>query len=95
MSVSAHNDASLDIIVEGPFTLFAPTDDAFKALQPADLIKLVADPKELKNTMTSHILAGTVYSRGLSTGKLHLARGEFVPVILNESMNGLALVSSR
>lgn len=64
----------------GPFTLFAPTDDAFAALPTGALDSLVANPPELKRVLLSHVVPGTTYSRGLSTGTLALARGGTVPI---------------
>lgn len=49
----------------GPFTLFAPTDDAFKALPAGALDNLIANPEQLKKVLLDHVVSGTVYSRGL------------------------------
>jgi len=62
----------------------APTDEAFKALPAGALDSLVANPAELKKTLLSHVLGGTAYSRGLSNGKINLARGGSVPVLVNQ-----------
>ncbi|KAK6176865.1 hypothetical protein SNE40_015082 [Patella caerulea] len=53
----------------GPFTLFAPSDEAFSKLPPAELDKLLNDPKLLKNILLYHTLKGTVYSAGLTNGE--------------------------
>jgi transforming growth factor-beta-induced protein len=71
--------------VAGPFTLFAPTDDAFKALPAGVLDSLLNKPKELQKVLLSHVVPATLYSRGLSSGQLHLARGGDVAVTVNES----------
>lgn len=43
---------------EGPFTVFAPTDDAFDALPEGTLDSLLADPEALADVLTYHVVAG-------------------------------------
>uniref|UniRef100_A0A0P5D7H1 Fasciclin domain-containing protein n=1 Tax=Daphnia magna TaxID=35525 RepID=A0A0P5D7H1_9CRUS len=69
----------------GPFTLFAPSDDAFKALPAGVLNSLFTNPSELKKVLLSHVIPTTVYSRGLSSGHLNLARGGKVAVTVSQS----------
>jgi len=45
---------------EGPFTVFAPTDEAFAALPEADLNALLADPEALAEVLTYHVVSGKV-----------------------------------
>ena len=45
--------------------MFAPTDDAFKALPAGALDNLIANPEQLKKVLLDHVVSGTVYSRGL------------------------------
>lgn len=45
---------------EGPYTVFAPTDDAFAALPEGTLDSLLADPEALKNILLYHVVAGEV-----------------------------------
>jgi len=42
----------------GPFTVLAPTDDAFAKLPPGALDKLIANPAQLKKVLTYHVIAG-------------------------------------
>ena len=44
----------------GPFTVFAPTDDAFKKLPAGTVDKLLADPEALKKILLYHVVAGKV-----------------------------------
>ena len=46
----------------GPFTVFAPTDDAFAALPAGALDKLLADPEALKQVLLYHVVSGKVTS---------------------------------
>lgn len=45
---------------EGPFTVFAPTDEAFAALPPGALDALLADPAKLKQVLLYHVVPGKV-----------------------------------
>ena len=44
----------------GPFTVFAPTDDAFATLPAGTLDKLLADPEALKKILLYHVVSGDV-----------------------------------
>lgn len=43
----------------GPFTVFAPSDEAFAAVDPAALRSLSADPTALAGVLTLHVVPGT------------------------------------
>ncbi|HSJ14396.1 MAG TPA: fasciclin domain-containing protein [Longimicrobiales bacterium] len=45
---------------EGPFTVFAPTDEAFAKLPAGTVEKLLADPAALRQVLTYHVLPGLV-----------------------------------
>ena len=47
---------------EGPFTVFAPTDEAFAALPAGTLDGLLADPEALKKVLLYHVVSGKVTS---------------------------------
>ena len=44
----------------GPFTVFAPTDDAFKKFTPDDLEALLTDVHQLQKILKYHVVAGKV-----------------------------------
>jgi uncharacterized surface protein with fasciclin (FAS1) repeats len=44
----------------GPFTVFAPTDEAFAALPDGTLEELLADPEALKDILLYHVVSGEV-----------------------------------
>ncbi|WP_322796541.1 fasciclin domain-containing protein [Tepidiforma sp.] len=52
---------------EGPFTVFAPTDEAFAALPAGTLDSLLANKDELTKVLTYHVVAGRVTSDQVST----------------------------
>jgi uncharacterized surface protein with fasciclin (FAS1) repeats len=56
----------------GPFTVFAPTDEAFAKLPAATLAGLLADPVALKKILLYHVVSGEVMASqvvGLTTAK--------------------------
>lgn len=55
---------------EGPFTVFAPTDEAFAALPEGTVEGLLADPEALAAILTYHVVAGKVMSTDLSDGMM-------------------------
>jgi uncharacterized surface protein with fasciclin (FAS1) repeats len=44
----------------GPFTVFAPTDEAFAKIPKADLDALIADKAKLTQVLTYHVVSGKV-----------------------------------
>ena len=44
----------------GPFTVFAPTDEAFAKLPAGTVANLLKDPEALKKILTYHVVAGKV-----------------------------------
>ena len=55
---------------EGPFTVFAPTDAAFDALDPFFLLDVLQDNDLLASILTYHVAGGTVLSGDLSDGQM-------------------------
>jgi uncharacterized surface protein with fasciclin (FAS1) repeats len=45
---------------DGPFTVFAPTDEAFARIPEADLKALLADKEKLTRVLTYHVVPGKV-----------------------------------
>lgn len=62
----------------GPYTLFAPNDEAFAKLDPKALDKLMADPSgALADTLAYHLVTGTVMAADLKDGmELETAMGD-------------------
>ena len=67
---TAINAANLDETLsgEGPFTVFAPTDDAFSALPAGALDELLANVTLLSEVLLHHVHSGNVFSTDLSDG---------------------------
>ena len=53
---------------EGPFTVFAPTDDAFAALPEGTVEALLEDIPTLTSILTYHVVPGEVLSGALTDG---------------------------
>merc|ERR1711879_791114 len=50
---------------QGPYTVFAPTNEAFAKIPAAELQKLLNNPKELDSLLEYHVLAGRFSMRDL------------------------------
>ena len=50
----------------GPFTVFAPTDEAFAKIPKADLDALIKDVPRLKKVLLHHVFAGNANSADLA-----------------------------
>ncbi|RVE63922.1 hypothetical protein OJAV_G00141300 [Oryzias javanicus] len=59
---------------EGAYTIFAPTDDAFKDLTEEDLALLKSDVTLLRNILLYHISDGIFVSAGLERGVTNMFR---------------------
>ena len=73
----------------GPFTVFAPTNEAFAKVPAKTMETLANDPAQLKEVLTYHVIAGKVMladvkngnSKTVNGANLALSRaGEFVTV---------------
>jgi PGF-CTERM protein len=53
---------------KGPFTVFAPTDEAFAKIPKATLDALLKDKKNLTAVLTYHVVQGNVTSSDLKNG---------------------------
>jgi uncharacterized surface protein with fasciclin (FAS1) repeats len=54
---------------KGPFTVFAPTDEAFAKIPKADLDALLKDKAKLTRVLTYHVVAGRVTSKDVASLK--------------------------
>ena len=87
--VAAIDAASLRATLagSGPFTVFAPTNDAFAAVDADVLTFLLATPAELSKVLTYHVVSGKVMSTDLSSGPVNtLNTGQSVTVDLSSGV---------
>lgn len=79
---------------DGPFTVFAPTNDAFAKL-PAGTVENLLKPEnkaQLVAVLTYHVVPGKVYSKDLKNGmKAKTAQGSEVTITLKD---GKAMVNN-
>jgi len=60
---------------KGPFTVFAPTDEAFGKIPKADLDALLKDKAKLTAVLTYHVVAGKVMAKDIKPGKVKTVQG--------------------
>jgi transforming growth factor-beta-induced protein len=81
---------------EGPFTVFAPTDDAFAALPEGTLEALLADIPALTDILLYHVVSGAVYAEtvvGLDSATT--VQGEDITIAVEDGaviLNGTVMV---
>jgi uncharacterized surface protein with fasciclin (FAS1) repeats len=68
----------------GPFTVFAPVDDAFAALPPGTVQTLVDNPPQLARILKYHVLAGA-HGRSELVGQAEWASLEGAPIPIRRS----------
>lgn len=59
----------------GPYTVFAPTNDAFKAVPAKTLDELGKDPARLKDVLSFHVVPAKVMAAEVKTGNTKSAQG--------------------
>lgn len=59
----------------GPYTVFAPTDEAFKAVPAKTLEALAKDKEQLKAVLTYHVVPGAVKAADVKTGPAKSVQG--------------------
>lgn len=59
----------------GPFTVFAPTDEAFAKVPKATLDALLADKAKLTAVLTYHVVPGVVMAKDVAAGKVKTVQG--------------------
>ncbi len=62
----------------GPFTVFAPTDEAFAKIPKAKLDALLKDKAALTKILTYHVVAGKVMAADVKAGKVKTVQGSMV-----------------
>jgi uncharacterized surface protein with fasciclin (FAS1) repeats len=59
----------------GPYTVFAPSDDAFKAVPAKTMAELAADKALLKSVLSYHLLPGKVSAADVKNGNAKTVQG--------------------
>lgn len=64
----------------GPFTVFAPTDEAFAKVPKAQLDALLKDKAALTKVLTYHVVPGKVMAADVKAGKVKTVQGSELTV---------------
>jgi uncharacterized surface protein with fasciclin (FAS1) repeats len=64
----------------GPFTVFAPTDEAFAKVPKATLDALLKDKAALTKVLTYHVVSGKVMAADVKAGKVKTVQGQELTV---------------
>ncbi len=60
---------------KGPFTVFAPTDEAFAKVPKEQLDTLLKDKAALTKVLTYHVVPGKVMAKDVKAGKVKTVQG--------------------
>lgn len=77
---------------KGPFTVFAPTDEAFAKIPKADLDALLKDKAKLTAVLTYHVVAGKVMAADVKAGKVKTVQGSEITI---STMGGVSVDSAK
>lgn len=69
---------------EGPYTVFAPTNEAFAAIPKADLDALLANPEKLKAVLLYHVVKGDITSSNIKPGMVKTLSGQDVEITVKD-----------
>ncbi len=69
---------------KGPFTVFAPTNEAFSGVPKADLDALLANPEKLKAVLLYHVVSGDITSNKIKPGMVKTLSGQDVDITVKE-----------
>ncbi|MBW4681022.1 MAG: fasciclin domain-containing protein [Microcoleus vaginatus WJT46-NPBG5] len=81
----------------GPFTILAPTDEAFDALPAGTLEELMKskNKQNLAKLLSYHVIAGTVTEADLAAGQVKTVEGSPVKLQVNATANELLLNDAK
>jgi uncharacterized surface protein with fasciclin (FAS1) repeats len=67
----------------GPFTVFAPTDEAFAKLPPGTLEALLKDKAKLSAVLTYHVVPAKVMAKDVKAGDVKTVNGQSFKVAMD------------
>jgi len=67
----------------GPFTIFAPTDEAFQKLPSGALEALLKDTAKLKAVLNYHVITGHVLAQDLKSGEVMTFQGSPLTAVVS------------
>jgi uncharacterized surface protein with fasciclin (FAS1) repeats len=75
------------LAAKGPFTVFAPTDEAFKQLPAGAYDRLLKDTGKLKAILNYHVIPGHVMANDLKAGEVMTQQGTTLTSTPSSSSN--------
>jgi uncharacterized surface protein with fasciclin (FAS1) repeats len=80
----------------GPFTVFAPTDEAFAKIPKATLDGLLKDKAALSKILTYHVVAGKVMAKDVKAGAVKTVQGQDITLATTGgvTVNGAKVVAA-
>ncbi len=84
---AAVNAAGLtgELVGKGPFTVFAPTDEAFKKLPAGGYESLLKDVGKLKAILNYHVVSGYFMARDMKSGEVMTLQGSPLTAAVSSS----------
>lgn len=85
---AAINAAGLtaELDAKGPFTIFAPTDEAFKKLPKGAYERVLKDSGKLKAILNYHVVPGYLMARDLKSGEVMTAQGTSLTAVVSSDV---------
>jgi uncharacterized surface protein with fasciclin (FAS1) repeats len=77
---------------KGPFTVFAPTDEAFAKIPKADLDALLANKEKLSAVLTYHVVPGKIMAKDVKAGDVATVNGKTIKIT---TANGVVVNTSK
>jgi uncharacterized surface protein with fasciclin (FAS1) repeats len=77
----------------GSFTVFAPTDEAFRKLPPGALEALLKDSSKLKAVLSYHVVVGQIWAKDMKSGEMMTLQGS--PLTAAVSTSGVHVNGSH
>jgi len=77
---------------KGPYTVFAPTDEAFAKIPKADLDALLANKEKLSAVLTYHVVPGKVMAKDVKAGDVATVNGKTIKIT---TANGVVVNMSK
>ena len=77
---------------KGPFTVFAPTDEAFAKIPKADLDALLKDKAKLAAVLTYHVVPAAVMAKDVKAGEVKTVNGQSIKITTD---NGVMVKNAK
>ncbi len=77
---------------KGPYTVFAPTDEAFAKIPKADLDALLANKEKLSAVLTYHVVPSKVMAKDVKAGDVATVNGKTIKIT---TANGVVVNTSK